>query len=35
LTYIASSTQNTRYALTWFRTAVNNTDNVVTEELVS
>jgi Cdc6-like AAA superfamily ATPase len=34
LTYIASSTQNTGYALTWFRTAVNNADDVVTEELV-
>jgi orc1/cdc6 family replication initiation protein len=34
LTYIASSTQNIEYALTWFRTAVNSAEDVVTEELV-
>jgi orc1/cdc6 family replication initiation protein len=34
VTYIASTVQNTGKALTWLRTAAQNTDDVVTEELV-
>ena len=34
VTYIASSTQNVETALTWLRTAAQNTEETVTEELV-
>jgi Cdc6-like AAA superfamily ATPase len=34
VTYIASSIQNVKIALTWLKTAAKNTENVVTEELV-